>query len=529
MAAPVGGPLSARLLRSEQPLALAAAGIVLGTAALLPLLSLLGQAATSSAQAAALLATSRPWILLARSVGLASAVTALALLLGMPLGVLIARTNARGGRVAGALHAFPMFLPPFLVALGWFHIFGRRGLLGSELTARALFGELGVTLVLAFAFAPVVTSLTALAVAGIDPSLEEAGRTMARPWRVVTRIMLPAAAPALALAGIVVFALAFSELGVPMFLRVHLFPAAVFARLGGIDYAPGEAFALVLPLLPVALMLLALERRFAGRRSFAVLGLRSRASEPLPLGRWRLVLSSALWAAAALSLAPLLALAVRAWSGGGIGQVPRWLGRAALNSLLTAAAAATLVSLLGLVLGHAVARRVPGSGWLDALAVLAFVTPAAVLGVGLIDVWNRPSTQAVYGSLAILVVGFIARYAAVGVRTVAAAVVQGPIHLEEAAAACGARYWRRLLRIVLPLHARGVAFAWLLAMVFCLRDLETAVPFYPAGREPLTVRLFTLEANGPEAVVAALALTHAAMTGAALAAAGFLLRRGVAS
>lgn len=527
MAAPVGGPLSARLLRSEQGLALAAAGMVLGTAALLPLLSLLGQAA-SSAQAAAVLATSRPWILLARSIGLASAVTALALLLGVPLGVLIARTNARGGRAAFALHAFPMFLPPLLVALGWFHIFGRSGLLGSETTARALFGEPGVVLVLALAFAPVVTSLAALAVAGIDPSLEEAARTMARPWRVVTRILLPAAAPALALAGVVVFALAFSELGVPMFLRVDVFPAAVFARLGGTDYAPGEAFALVLPLLPVALLLLALERRFAGRRSFAVLGLR-RTSEPRPLGRWRVVLSSALWAAAALSLAPLLALGVRAWSGGGLAQVPRWLGRAPLNSLLSAAAAATLISVLGLVLGHAVARRVPGSGWLDALAVLAFVTPAAVLGVGLIDVWNRPSTQGVYGSLAILVVGFVARYAAVGVRTAAAAVTQTPVHLEEAAAACGAGYSRRLLRIVLPVHARGLAFAWLLALVFCLRDLETAVLFYPAGREPLTVRLFTLEANGPEAVVAALALTHAAMTGAVLAAASLLLRRGIAS
>jgi hypothetical protein len=32
----------------------------------------------------------------------------------------------------------------------------------------------------------------------------------------------------------------------------------------------------------------------------------------------------------------------------------------------------------------------------------------------------------------------------------------------------------------------------------------------------LTVRLLTLEANGPEAVVAALSIVHALMTGAAL-------------
>lgn len=522
----MGRTLNVPLRRNGQWLILGVAGAALGVAALLPLASLLAEALSSPAELIAVLTASRPWTLLARSVGLSGAVTALALVVGTPLGVLIGRSDVRGGVTAAVLHAFPMFLPPFLLALGWFQLFGRRGLLGSEASARVLFSELGLMLVLGLAFAPIVTSLTALGVAGIDPSLEEAARTMARPWRVVTRILLPASSPALALAGVIVFALAFSELGVPMFLRVEAFPAAVFARLGGIDYAPGEAFALVLPLLPAALLLRALERRFAGRRSLAVLGLRGRGRTPLPLGRWRAFLSSALWATAVLSLAPLAALAARAWSGGGFAELPRWLGRAPLNSLVTATVAATLVALHGLVVGHAVARGLPGSRWLDAVAVLAFVAPAAVLGVGLIDVWNRPSTQAVYGSLAIVIVGFFARYAVVGVRTVAATVTQSPVHLEEAAAACGASYPRRLLRIVLPVHARGVAFAWLLALVFCLRDLETAVLFYPAGREPLTVRLFTLEANGPEAVVAALAVTHAAMTGAALVLGGFLLRRG---
>jgi iron(III) transport system permease protein len=63
-------------------------------------------------------------------------------------------------------------------------------------------------------------------------------------------------------------------------------------------------------------------------------------------------------------------------------------------------------------------------------------------------------------------------------------------------------------------------------LVFCLRDLETAVLFYPPGGEPLTVRIFTLEANGPVPVVAGLGVIHAAVTGAVLAlGAALLLRR----
>jgi iron(III) transport system permease protein len=72
---------------------------------------------------------------------------------------------------------------------------------------------------------------------------------------------------------------------------------------------------------------------------------------------------------------------------------------------------------------------------------------------------------------------------------------------------------------------RGIAGTFLLALIFALRDLETAVLYYPPGRQPLTVRIFTLEANGPPGVVAALAVLHVALTLAALALGAVLLRR----
>jgi hypothetical protein len=49
------------------------------------------------------------------------------------------------------------------------------------------------------------------------------------------------------------------------------------------------------------------------------------------------------------------------------------------------------------------------------------------------------------------------------------------------------------------------------------------VLFYPPGHAPLTVRTFTLEANGPPAVVAALALTQVLVTTLLLAAGVVLL------
>jgi iron(III) transport system permease protein len=514
--------------RAQQLLLVGLAALVLLGTGFLPLvlaaLELPLSGAQGLAHARSTLAAPATWTLLVRSLALAASVTGLALALGVPLAALLAKTDVWGRQAAFLVHAFPMFLPPFLLALGWFHLLGRGGILGTEATSWLLFSFTGVVLVLALAFTPVVTSLVALALRGIDPSFEEAARVVAGPRRVVTRILLPLAWPAAALAALVVFALAFSELGVPMFLRVRSYPAAVFARLGGVEYAPGEAFGLVVPLLGMALGLLGFERSLAARRSFPVLGLRQRATIPLPLGAWRGPAGGIVWVLAAFSVLPIAGLALRA-SAGGFAGVPAWIGASLTNSVVSAGGAATIIAALGLVVGHGLARGRRGSRLLDAAGVLAFVTPAAVLGVGLISLWNRPVTHAVYGSLAIIVIGDVARYGVVGVRTMAAVVAQGPVEHEHLAAVVGAGYARRLFRIVLPLHRLGLAGAWLLALVFCLRDLETAVLFYPPGREPLPVRIFTLEANGPENVVAALAVVQVALTAIIVAAGAALLRR----
>src|SRR5262249_36334826 len=118
LAEAVGGPLTvpAALRRREQTLVLGAAGAVLATASLLPLSWLGAEAPAAAGAALAVLATPRPWLLLARSLGLSAAVTVCALVIGTPLAVLVARTDLPGRRALWLLHAFPISLPPFLLA-----------------------------------------------------------------------------------------------------------------------------------------------------------------------------------------------------------------------------------------------------------------------------------------------------------------------------------------------------------------------------------------------------------------------------
>jgi iron(III) transport system permease protein len=282
---------------------------------------------------------------------------------------------------------------------------------------------------------------------------------------------------------------------------------------------------LAFPLLVLAFGLLFVERRFIAGRSYAPLALHGHHAPLLPMGRWRTLVSAACWTIIGVTLLPLVGLAARALRGGGFSRAPEWLGGSVWNSLLPAVVAATVLLAIASILGRALALERSGARLLDALAVLTFVMPGVVLGISLLALWNRPSLQAVYGSFLIIALGYTARYAVLPVRVMASAIALTPAHLEEAAAVHGAGFLRRFARVVLPVNARAAAGAWMIAFIFCLRDLETSIVFYPPGGAPLTARIVQLEANGPEAVVAALSLVHVALVVTALVIGATLLRR----
>lgn len=452
-----------------------------------------------------LLGSGAIWRLLLTSILRAAFVTVLALLLGVPLGALFARSRMPLRGLLFALHLLPACLPPLLLALGWFY-----------LTGGWLFGEAGAVIILTFAFAPLVTGSTWLGIRSLHPSLEEAALIVAPPSLVMATILVPASWPAITMSALLVFVLAFGELTVPMFLRVDSYGAAVFSRLGGIDYAPGEAAVLVLPLIPLAWLLFAVERRFLAPRIGAVAGASHRPSLPM---RTSVVLVAIVLAL--LPMVPIAGLLSRARFGDAI----EWVGPTLMNSVATATIAAAVITATAVLLGHAIARGSRVGRFVDAISVLVFLLPPAVLGVGLISVWNRPALRPVYGSLAIIIIGFVARYAIAGIRTVAAAIVRSPASVEDAARIAGATPARTLFRVVIPMHARAIAGAFLISVLFCLRDVETAILYYPPGGEPLPVRIFTLEANGPEPVVAALAILQVGLTASLLGALWFARRR----
>ncbi len=98
--------------------------------------------------------------------------------------------------------------------------------------------------------------------------------------------------------------------------------------------------------------------------------------------------------------------------------------------------------------------------------------------------------------------------------------------MEESAQVAGASWVRRIVRIVVPLSGRGLLAAWLLGYIFCLRDLGITMLVYPPGGDTLPVRTFTLMANGPPDLIAALCILMVAVTLLPLFVFGIIVRRG---
>ncbi|MGH8575147.1 MAG: ABC transporter permease subunit, partial [Gammaproteobacteria bacterium] len=112
-------------------------------------------------------------------------------------------------------------------------------------------------------------------------------------------------------------------------------------------------------------------------------------------------------------------------------------------------------------------RSAPGAGWIS--SPFSYWFCRALICIGLIGLWNRPATDWIYGTPAMILLGYLAQYIALTSRTTAATLAQIPASMDEAAAVTGAGWLHRLLTITVPLAWPGLLVAWRIAYIFCLR------------------------------------------------------------
>jgi molybdate transport system permease protein len=147
----------------------------------------------------------------------ATASTALCVLLGVPMALVLARSRARLVRLLRPLILLPLVLPPVVGGIALLYAFGRLGLVGRYLDAAGIsiaFTTTAVVLAQAFVSLPflVIALEGAARTAGAD--YEVVAATLgARPSAVWWRVTLPLLLPGLVSGAVLAFARSLGEFG----------------------------------------------------------------------------------------------------------------------------------------------------------------------------------------------------------------------------------------------------------------------------------------------------------------------------
>lgn len=155
---------------------------------------------------------------LALTLRVAGVATAAALVLGVALGYVFARTRLPGRSVLEAVCMLPLVLPPTVLGYAILLLMGRRGALGQWLRAHLdytiIFNWHGAVVASALVALPLVLKAASTAFAQVDRELEAAARTLRQSrWSVFARVTLPLAWPGILAGTLLAFARALGEFG----------------------------------------------------------------------------------------------------------------------------------------------------------------------------------------------------------------------------------------------------------------------------------------------------------------------------
>jgi iron(III) transport system permease protein len=414
---------------------------------------------------------------LGNTVTLSAARQSIAVVLGVLLAWLIARTDLPGKRTLEFVFWLTFFLPPLPVAVGWILLLdGRFGLVNQALQMLPgvsgppfdIYGFWGIVWVHLTTTLGVKVLLLAPAFRNLDAALEEAARSCgASTLGTLRRVVVPIMAPAILVAtilGLIRSLDAFEIellLGAPIRLYVYSTKIRELVTFEPPNYAAATALGTIL--LVVILLLVALQRWYlAGRLYHTVTG-RGFSTRATPLGRWRwptfgLVALLALTVSVVPLAVLLLGTFMRAF---GYFDVPNpWT----LDHWRRVLGDATLIRSFQNTL-------VVGGG-----TAVVGTALYALLGLALLwTVFQVPFLRPLYGTVQLLVLALIVKSMPLGVQLTKSVLLQFGDELEEAGRMAGGAWWPTYRRIVLPLLAPTLITVGLIGFMSAARDVSTIV------------------------------------------------------
>jgi iron(III) transport system permease protein len=453
---------------------------------------------------------------------------------------LVTRTDIRFKKLISSLLILPYIMPSWTLAMAWLNFFknqyvGAPGLFtaftGVQTPSWFAYGFFPITVVLGLHYAPFAFILIGGILRNMDANLEEAAQILkAGRWRIIRKITIPIVLPAVLSTFLLVFSSAMSAFAVPAFLgtpvRFQVLTTQLFRTLNGMS--PGYGFLIALVMIVIGALILTVNQMLIGKRkSFATVTGKSSNISLINLKKTRTPLSIVfLIFLLLITVVPLVTFAVESfmvssgslaldnfttlfWTGEGQPDVlsgepgilrNKYIFIGLWNSVRLSILVSLLAGSIGLLVGYAVVKKRGSFGvnTLDRLSFFPYLIPSMAFGAIYLSMFavRRGFIPSLYGSFAILVLIGTVKYLPFASRAGINAIFQLGREIEEAAMIFGVSWWKRMVKIIIPIQKASVLSGFLLPFISSMRELSLFILLVTPSTRILTTMLFQYNEKG---------------------------------
>ncbi len=446
--------------------------------------------------------------------------------IGVAFGVAYAfnRSCMPGKGLFKLIMVMPILVPSLLPGIALIYLFGNQGLLKDLLLGTSIYGPLGIVIGSVFFTLPHALIIISTALAISDQRHYEAAESLrASKWRTFWTVTVPGARYGLISAAFVTFTLVITDFGLPKVIGGQYNVLAVDIYKQVIGQQNFEMGAVVSVVLLVPAIFAFIVDRIVTRKQVGLLSARSVPYQPKPNRRFDMICLAwcgavAIFVVGIIGICQYAAL-VRFWpydlslslknyafdrmDGGGWGAYYNSIELALLTSLF-----GTVIVFIGAYMVEKTEGFAAGRTGFHFLAMLPMAVPGMVLGLAYIFFFNNPANplNAIYGTMAILVICTVTHFYTVSHLTALTALKQMDREFEPVAASLRQPFHKLFLRVTLPVCLPAILDISIYLFVNAMTTVSAVVFIYSAHTQLASVAVLNMDDAGDIAPAAAMGM-----------------------
>lgn len=462
----------------------------------------------------------------------------IAILVGGLFAYLVIRTDMRGKKFCSSLFMLLYIMPAWTLAIAWTNFFknqmvgGAMGLFeavtGLSTPNWFAYGLFPVVVVTGLHYSPYAYILIGGILRNMDSNLEEAAQILkASRGRIFCRVTIPLVRPAIMSTILLVFASGLSVFSTAQFLGLpvgfNTLATKMYSYLNGTN--PGRGYVYTFVMLSLSMVVLYINQKMLGtRKSYTTVSGKSSNVSLTRLRKARMPISVLVIVfTVCVTILPFISFALESltkakgnysldnmtllyWIGenDGIGHagvlrnMDFW--RSLKNTILLAVCCSLGAGTLGCLAGYAMARK-----WgtklatvVNGLTFMPYLIPSIALSAVYLSMFSvqRGIIPALYGSFFLLALIGTIKYLPMASRSGLNSMFQISATIEESAQIMGVPWYKRMLRVLVPIQKTSILSGYLLPFISCMREMELFVMLYTPSSMLLTTLLFFYNQKG---------------------------------